>query len=410
MPPECWPRCRGRSWISRPQLDELPEAPVARIEADVAQVARDRLVRIAELEVVHDLGQPIDVAGVDAQRLAHFARGTTTAIADDVGGHRRAARAVALVDVLDHLLAPIAARQIEIDVGPLAALLREEALEEQLHADRIDRGDAEAVADRAVGGRAAALDEDVVLPAEVDQVPHDQEVAGQIQLLDQIELARDLGPGAIVERTVALAGADVGDLAQERRLRLPRRHGIVGKAIAEIGHRVVEAIGELAGGGHGLRPIREQLRHLRRRLQVALGVVREALAGTVDVGLVADAADDVVERPILRRREADAVGREQRHVIRRGECDERVVVGFLVALQVALQLDVEPIAPEHADQAIEQPADAVPRAAEDGPASERDEAAGGAVEILEAERAAGRRDFPFGAPAFICVSRRHRLR
>ena len=63
-----------------------------------------------------------------------------------------------------------------------------------------------------------------------------------------------------------------------------------------------------------------------------------------------------------------------------------------------LQLDVEPIAPEHADQAIEQTADAVPRrpAAEHGAAGERDEAAGGAVEILEAERAAGRRDLALG--------------
>jgi carbamoyl-phosphate synthase large subunit len=44
-----------------------------------------------------------------------------------------------------------------------------------------------------------------VLAAEVDQVPHDQEVAGQIELLDQVELAGDLGPGAVVERPVAFA-------------------------------------------------------------------------------------------------------------------------------------------------------------------------------------------------------------
>ena len=332
-------------------------------------------------------------AGVDAERLAHFARGAAAAIGDDVGGHRRAARAVALVDVLDHLLAPIAARQIEIDVRPLAALLREEALEEQLHADRIDGGDAEAVADRAVGGRAAALHEDVVLAAEVDEVPDDQEVAGQIELLDQIELARDLGPGAIVVRPVALARADVGDLAQERRLRLPRRHRIVGEAVAEIGHRVVEPIGQLARRRDRVRQIGEELRHLRRRLQVALGVARQALPGAMDVGLVADAGEDVEQRPILRRGEADAVGREQRHVIRRGQRDERLVVGLLVALQVPLQLDVEAIAAEHADQAIEQPADAVPRvrrrARRGRPARQ---AAGRAVEILEAERAAGRRD------------------
>ena len=160
-------------------------------------------------------------AGVEAERLAHFARRASAAIGDHVGGHRRAEPAVLLVDVLDDALAAIAARQIEIDVGPLAALFRQEPLEQQLHPDRIDRGDAEAVADGAVGGRAASLDEDVVLPAEIDDVPDDEEIAGELELLDQIELARDLRARAVVVRPVALARADLGDLAQERRLVSP---------------------------------------------------------------------------------------------------------------------------------------------------------------------------------------------
>jgi hypothetical protein len=58
--------------------------------------------------------------------------------------------------------------------------------------DRIDRRDAQAVADGAVGRRPAPLHEDVLLPAEVDDVPDDEEVAGEVELLDEIELARDL--------------------------------------------------------------------------------------------------------------------------------------------------------------------------------------------------------------------------
>ena len=96
------------------------------------------------------------------------------------------------IDVLDHPLAAIAARQIEIDVGPLAALLRQKPLEQQIHPDRIDGGDAQAVADGAVGRRAAPLDENPLLAAEIDDVPDDQEVAGEIELLDQVQFALDL--------------------------------------------------------------------------------------------------------------------------------------------------------------------------------------------------------------------------
>ena len=110
------------------------------------------------------------------------------------------ARAVALVDVLDDALAPVAARQVEVDVGPLAALLGEEALEEQLHAHGVDGGDAEAVADRAVGGGAAALHQDALAPAEVHDVPDDQEVAGELELADERQLALDLPPGLLVVR------------------------------------------------------------------------------------------------------------------------------------------------------------------------------------------------------------------
>ena len=196
---------------------------------------------------------------VERQRLAHFARGAAAAIGDDVGGHRRAQPAVLLVDVLDDALAAIAARQIEIDVGPLAALLRQEALEQQLHLDRIDGGDPEAVADGAVGRRPAPLHEDVLLPAVVDDVPDDQEVAGEIELLDQIELAGDLRARLVVIRAVAIARARFGDVAQERHLGLAGRHRIRREAVAEIGHRVFEPLGQRRGARERVGTIGEEL-------------------------------------------------------------------------------------------------------------------------------------------------------
>src|SRR6185503_10866865 len=111
---------------------------------------------------------------------------------DEVGDHRGVAATVLAVNVLDHFFAALVL-DVEVDVGRLGALAAEEALEEQIHPDRIDRGDAEAVADGAVRGAAATLTEDVLLAAPPDDLVHGQEVAAVVEVGDQLELAIDLG-------------------------------------------------------------------------------------------------------------------------------------------------------------------------------------------------------------------------
>ena len=66
------------------------------------------------------------------QRLADLARGAASAISDDVRGHGRAVFAVTPVNFLDDALAPIAARQIEIDVGPAFPAFAQETFEDQI--------------------------------------------------------------------------------------------------------------------------------------------------------------------------------------------------------------------------------------------------------------------------------------
>ena len=77
----------------------------------------------------------------------------------------------------------------------------------------------------------------------------------------------------------------------------------------------------------------------------------------------------------------------QRHAKRLGEADQRVVVVFLIALQVPLQLDVGIAAAEHADDAIEQAADAEALGAQQRAAGHGDEAGGEAVELVDRQRA-----------------------
>ena len=90
-------------------------------------------------------------------------------VRDDGGGEAGALPAVAAVDVLDHLLAPLVL-EVDVDVGGLAALARDEALEQEADPGGVDGGDAEAVADRGVGGRAPPLAEDALLLREAHEV------------------------------------------------------------------------------------------------------------------------------------------------------------------------------------------------------------------------------------------------
>ena len=66
-----------------------------------------------------------------AEHLADFADGAAAAIADHRRGQAGALAAIFFVDVLDHLLAPLML-EIDVDVGRLAALGGDEALEQQI--------------------------------------------------------------------------------------------------------------------------------------------------------------------------------------------------------------------------------------------------------------------------------------
>ena len=122
---------------------------------------------------MHQTRQTPQCLFIKAERFANFARCQTPAICNHVRGHRRAKLAVAFVNVLNRALTLIAARQIEIDVRPLTALFGKKPFEQKFHADGIDSGDSQAVANCAIGRRTATLDENAVAFAELNDVPDD---------------------------------------------------------------------------------------------------------------------------------------------------------------------------------------------------------------------------------------------
>src|SRR5581483_6325424 len=221
------------------------------VESSIAEAVVECVVVIAVLPVRHRGGNFVERLGIESESLAHFSRSHATAVSNDIGSHGRAAFSIFLVDVLDDALALIAAGEIDINVGPLAALFGKEPFEEEIHADRIDGGDAERIADRAVGCGTAPLGKNLLLVTETDYVPDDKEVSGEIEFGNEGQFALDLAAGAVAQVRLGLAVAILkslpGAVAKERHHRLACGDGVFGKFVAEIGQLEFQARGKFAG-------------------------------------------------------------------------------------------------------------------------------------------------------------------
>jgi hypothetical protein len=130
--------------------------------------------------------QHLDEVFGQAERFAHVAKRALGAIANDGRAERGMVAAIGLKHPLHDDLAPLVF-EVDVDVGRLAPGLRHEALEQKVVALRIDRGDAEHVADGAVGGGAASLAENVLATGEADNRIHRQEIGRIAQRLDQTQ-------------------------------------------------------------------------------------------------------------------------------------------------------------------------------------------------------------------------------
>ena len=110
------------------QVDGAADLGIAGSRPGLADVVVGQPVAPAAPDGVGQRGG--DVLG-QPQRLADVADGAARAVVDDGGADGGAVAAVACVDVLDHLLAPLVL-EVDVDVGRLVALLGDEALEQHV--------------------------------------------------------------------------------------------------------------------------------------------------------------------------------------------------------------------------------------------------------------------------------------
>ncbi len=229
---------------------------------------------VRKIAVREKMRETVENVRREIERLPDLARRAPPAISDHVRGHGRAVFPITPVDFLDDALPPVAAREIEIDVGPAFAALVQETLEDEIVAHRIDRGDPETKTNRAVRRAPPALDHDVVFAAEIDDVPDDQKIAGEPEPDDEVELKLELAFHFLGDRFVALLRAEEHERAQESIHRVPFRDRVIGEVVADVLERKLEAISQADGVGDRFRQIAKERFHFCRTLQVAFRVIR----------------------------------------------------------------------------------------------------------------------------------------
>ena len=171
-------------------LEEPPHLLVGVPHLGEPLLARDRLLEAHRMGgiVGDELGHLVDLAVGHAEDAAHVAHGGARLQCAEGDDLRDAIGAVFRADVGDHLVAPLLA-EIDVEIRHRDALGVEEALEEKPEADRVEVGDHERPGDHRSGARAAAWpDRNPLRLGPLDEVGHDQEVAGEPHAGDHREL------------------------------------------------------------------------------------------------------------------------------------------------------------------------------------------------------------------------------
>ena len=261
----------------------------------------------------HRLGELLAHAEREAEHAARVLQrllGLDRAVGDDLG---HALVAVLLGDVLDDLAAaPVV--EVDVEVGHRDAVGVEEPLEQQPVLERIEVGDPHRVRGHRPGARAAAgTDPDAVLLGPVDEVRHDEEVAGEAHLHDdagfevgpRADLRRDAGRIPRVQAPLDLLDepALLGLAGRDR----VARHVVGARVEVEVGplgdrERVVARLGVVA----------EDVPHLRGRLEVELLALELESLGVVESGAGLHAQQRGMALGVVLVRVVQVVRRDQR--------------------------------------------------------------------------------------------------
>ncbi len=239
--------------------------------------------------------------------------------------------------------------EVHVEVRHGHALGIEEALEQQVVADRIEVGDAQAVGhERARTGAAAGPYRHAVLARPADKVGDDQEVPGEAHLTDDIQLAAQ--PGAVFvearlckEPRHALRETARRCVAQKIFSRRISGHRILRQPrLTELQHQRA-ARGDLESVAQRLGHIREQLGHLRWRAQILLPGVAARPSGIGKQGAVVNTHARLMRLEVFRFEKPYVVGRDDRNATPRCQRHCGSDIPLFLRPPDTLQFDVEAV-------------------------------------------------------------------
>ena len=295
----------------------------------------------------HQGDDGVDARDRQAQGAAHVAdrrpggQGPERADLGDV------LHAVLFLDVLDHLAATLLA-EVDVDVGRLAAALVQESLEEQVVFQRTDVAQSQGVGDQRPHAGAAGRRLDALGAGEADEIPDDEEVVGEAELVDHVEFTiqprHHLGRQLPIDASPRIVGVS---LPQPFEAQLPQpvfrgdvlRQGVDGKVPAAKIEVDGHAVGDLLAAAEGLFPAGKRRVHLLRRAKIELVAVHLHPVRVAEELARVDAQEHVLRFGVLAKDVVHVAGGHggQAHAV--GQVRGRLQHHPLHLQPVVLQLD-----------------------------------------------------------------------
>jgi len=234
-----------------------------------------------------------------------------------VGDHGDAAPAVGAKEIVEHIV-PLIPGKIDIDIGGIAAAGIEEPFEKEIVADRVDVGDAEAVADQAGGSRAAPAGARR-LP---DRIGNDEEIRRKSFVIDQIQLKLHALPHRRGDLAIAPARSGQDLLSQPALGVFPMRACERGKyETAEIEIEGAVA-GDCKGIGQSVGGIRKERFHLPGRMETGMPRGDLARRDLFQCGIEIDGAQEAMDGIVLLAEEIGTAAGGDRDLPAAGEAEQ----------------------------------------------------------------------------------------